>query len=198
VRVYIAGPMTGLPDYNFPAFYAAAERWRAYGWDVINPAEAFGGVTNLPYKSYCQKDVEDLQACDAIAMLDGWDGPNARGSVWERQIAISFLRIPVYYGQDVVYPNEVPPRESILAEADRLVNGPRQADYGHPIDDFTRTGRIWGAILETEDVPPEKVALCMVGVKMSREVNRPKRDNRVDMAGYTGTLELVRDRQGTT
>jgi hypothetical protein len=37
----------------------------------------------------------------------------------------------------------------------------------------------------------------MVGVKMSREVNRPKRDNRVDMAGYTGTLELVRDRQDT-
>jgi hypothetical protein len=27
-RIYIAGPMTGLPDMNYPAFYAAADAWR--------------------------------------------------------------------------------------------------------------------------------------------------------------------------
>jgi hypothetical protein len=84
-----------------------------------------------------------------------------------------------------------PPAESIAEEAHRLVHGARQGDYGAPIDDFTRTGRIWGAILGIADVPPEKVGLCMVGVKLSRECNKPKRDNRVDGAGYFATVDLV-------
>lgn len=45
MRVYIAGPMTGLPEYNFPAFHAAAKAWRDAGWEVLNPAEAFDGDT---------------------------------------------------------------------------------------------------------------------------------------------------------
>ena len=81
--------------------------------------------------------------------------------------------------------------ESVLQEADHLINGPRQGAYGHPLDDFTKTGRIWGAILGIPDVPAEKVALCMTGVKISREVNLPKRDNRVDGAGYWGCLDKV-------
>jgi hypothetical protein len=87
------------------------------------------------------------------------------------------------------------PDETILQEAQRLVHGDRGQDYGHPIEDFTRTGRIMGAILGIPDVPPEKVALCMIAVKISREVNRDKRDNRVDMAGYAETLDMVRQRQ---
>ena len=86
--------------------------------------------------------------------------------------------------------------ETILQEAQRLVHGPRQQSYGHPFDDFTRTGRMWGAILGREDVPPDLVALCLVAVKIGREVNAPKRDNRVDMAGYAEALDLVRQRQG--
>ena len=80
--------------------------------------------------------------------------------------------------------------ESILEEAQRLVHGDRGEDYGHPINDFTRTGKIWSAILGI-NVSAEQVALCMVGVKISREVNKPKRDNRVDAAGYLETLDMV-------
>jgi hypothetical protein len=80
--------------------------------------------------------------------------------------------------------------ESALQEAQRLVHGDRGADYGHPIHDFARTARIWSAILGV-DVKPEQVALCMVGVKISRECNKPKRDNRVDGAGYFETLEMI-------
>ncbi len=83
--------------------------------------------------------------------------------------------------------------ESILEEAQRLTTGDRQSDYGHPIDDFTRTGRMWGAILGIPDVTPEAVAMCMVAVKLSREVNKPKRDNRVDACGYTNCLQMVVD-----
>ena len=82
--------------------------------------------------------------------------------------------------------------ESILEEAKRIVHGDRGENYGHPFEDFSRTAQIWSAILEI-DVSPEQVALCMVGLKISREVNRPKRDNIVDGAGYFETLEMVKE-----
>ncbi len=84
--------------------------------------------------------------------------------------------------------------ETINAEADRLIRGARNDDYGHPADDFARAGRMWGAILGLPDVTPEQVALCMIAVKIAREVHRPKRDNLVDIAGYAGTVEMIRER----
>jgi hypothetical protein len=88
-----------------------------------------------------------------------------------------------------------PEPESALQEAQRLVHGNRGDDYGHPADDFTRTGRMWGAILDRDDVPAPLVGLCMAAVKISREVHRPKRDNRVDLAGYAETVEMCRQRE---
>jgi len=83
-------------------------------------------------------------------------------------------------------------KESILEEAQRIVHGERGENYGHPFEDFSRTAQIWSAILGIE-VTPENVALCMVGLKISREVNRPKRDNIVDGAGYFETLQMVKE-----
>lgn len=86
----------------------------------------------------------------------------------------------------------ITPDETILQEAQRLVHGERGDDYGHPAQDMERTGRIWGAILEMEDpVPAWKVALCMAGVKISREVNAHKRDNLTDLAGYAEVTDMV-------
>ena len=82
-------------------------------------------------------------------------------------------------------------KETILEEAKRIVHGDRGENYGHPFEDFSRTAKIWSAILEIE-VTPEQVALCMVGLKISREINRPKRDNIVDGAGYFETLDMVK------
>lgn len=103
--IYIAGPMTGLPEYNFPAFHAAADAWRAVGWDVFNPAESFEGRTDLAYRDYVKVDLAALRRCDAIALLPGWDGANARGSVWEHEVAAELLGIPVYDARC-----QVPPR----------------------------------------------------------------------------------------
>ena len=194
MRVYIAGPMTGLPDYNFPAFNAAAAAWRAAGWDVLNPAEAFNGDQTRPYREYVAHDMAILQTCDAIAMLPGWDGPNARGSVWEREIAL-LLGLAIHDATEPVAP-ESKARESALQEAQRLVHGDRGAAYGHPIDDYTRTGRMWGAILGIPDIDPRLCCLMMAAVKISRETNAPKRDNRVDLAGYAECAQMVAERQG--
>lgn len=80
----------------------------------------------------------------------------------------------------------------LAAYAASIVAGDRHDDYGHPIDDFTRAAKIWEAILGVP-VNAEQVALCMVGVKIAREVHRHKVDNAVDGIGYWLTYAMVVD-----
>ena len=80
--------------------------------------------------------------------------------------------------------------ESILDEAKRITSGIRQFDYGHPSDDFGRTAKLWSAVLGI-DVTPAQAIICMICVKLSREVHKPKRDSRVDIAGYAFCLDEV-------
>jgi nucleoside 2-deoxyribosyltransferase len=95
-RIYIAGPMTGLPLHNLPAFDEAARAWRAAGWHVVSPAESFNRDCTLPYRYYVEHDVYLIKSCDALAMLPGWDSKTARGSVWEYFIAKALLGLPVF------------------------------------------------------------------------------------------------------
>lgn len=87
-------------------------------------------------------------------------------------------------------PESLIPVESVPA-GQQLVAGPRQDDYGHPIVNFRRIARIWSGILDIE-VTEEQVALCMIGVKMAREVNKAKDDNQADIDGYNHCLRLVK------
>jgi hypothetical protein len=78
-----------------------------------------------------------------------------------------------------------------LETAQKLVGGDRQKVYGHPLKDFTKTAKIWSAILDM-DVTPKQVALCMIGVKISRLVQSPHHeDTMVDIAGYLQTYWMV-------
>ena len=83
--------------------------------------------------------------------------------------------------------------ESILDEAKRLVHGDRGENYGPPWEDFARTGKMWAAILGLPEVTPRQVGLCMMALKISRHVNRPKRDNMTDAAGYAETVQMCDD-----
>lgn len=78
--------------------------------------------------------------------------------------------------------------------AKSLVCGDRSKDYGHPLDDFSRTAKIWSAILD-KDVTAEQVALCMVGVKISRQCNKHKDDNIIDGIGYFLTLNMIQEKR---
>jgi hypothetical protein len=188
VKVYIAGPMSGYVDFNYPAFHAAAKAWRKAGHEVINPAENEGGDTSKPYAYYMRQDINHVLNVEAIAVLPGWQ--KSRGAALEVAIA-RILDYPIF---DAV--TMEPYEETAVQEAQRLVHGDRGSAYGHPIDDFGRTGRLWGAILGLPgDVAPELVGLCMAAVKISREVNKPSRDNRVDLAGYAETVQMVMDRK---
>ena len=73
MRIYLSGKMTGVPDFNYPAFHAAAARWRANGFTVFNPAESFDGDTTRPKTDYMRLDVAAVAASDAIALLPDWE-----------------------------------------------------------------------------------------------------------------------------
>lgn len=83
-RIYISGPMSGLPEQNFPAFHAAAAQLRAAGHQVINPAE-INEDTTLSWEQCLRADIKALCDCDVIAMLPGWE--NSKGAHLEVHVA---------------------------------------------------------------------------------------------------------------
>lgn len=91
MRLYIAGPMTGLPDYNFPAFNQAAVDLRALGYDVANPAKN-GADPSKPWDWYMRCALTQMLVCDGVAVLPGWAA--SRGASLEVHVARR-LEIPV-------------------------------------------------------------------------------------------------------
>lgn len=188
-RVYIAGPMRGLPDENRQAFRDAAMRWREAGYEVISPVELDDQYGYHDFSEAMKRDIPFLFTCQIIALLPGWQ--YSEGADIETSIA-KVCGIKWY---DAI--TMEPFKETVLEEAQRIVYGPREDSYGHPMKDFSKTAKIWTGILmpkliEGEEVTPEDVALCMVGVKMSREVNKHSRDNIVDGCGYLATLDRIK------
>jgi hypothetical protein len=90
-RVYLAGPMTGHENHNFPAFHAAAERLRASGLEVVNPAD-HGLVDSLGWADYMRWDLVKLAGCHSVYVLPGWE--KSKGAGLEVSIAQA-LGMPV-------------------------------------------------------------------------------------------------------
>lgn len=196
LRVYIAGPMSGLTDYNFPAFFQMEHDLRGLGYQPINPAR-LGVMEGWTWEEYIVRDVPLLLQCDALITLQGWRA--SKGASLEVELA-NTVGIPVVHHlldlwttcNPLREDNERLPDEPITQEANRLVTTERGAAYGHPLDDFSKIAQIWSALLGCT-VTPEQVGLCMIGVKLSREVNAHKRDTLVDIAGYAQTVQMVHD-----
>ena len=68
-KIYIAGPMSGLPGFNRAAFHAAELALINSGHVVLNPARLPHGLTE---PQYMQIAIAMLQVCDTILLLDGW------------------------------------------------------------------------------------------------------------------------------
>lgn len=76
MTIYIAGPMTGIENYNFDRFNAKEAELIEKGHRILNPAK----IGILPeYKMYWPINCAMLDGADAIYMLDGWENsPGAR------------------------------------------------------------------------------------------------------------------------
>lgn len=89
-NIYLSGPMTGLPDYNYPAFHRVTAQLRESGHRVYNPAEFphDGPSEEFPirraFASYC--NFICLEA-DTIVLLPGWE--RSKGALAERQLALN-------------------------------------------------------------------------------------------------------------
>jgi len=97
-QIYIAGPMTGLPDFNFPAFFAAEQEFTEQGYKCFNPAqmdidcdgtdrtgqtghEVVPNITEI-----ARRDIDAVFQCDVIYMLRGWE--HSKGARAEHALAI--------------------------------------------------------------------------------------------------------------
>ena len=107
--VYIAGPMAGVEDFNYPLFNAVAADLRKNHFQVENPAEfgefdeddtPVGGNASGPMRArYMERDLPIVASCDAILLLPNWEqskGANMElltalmvgNEVWEYVMAV--------------------------------------------------------------------------------------------------------------
>lgn len=95
--------MRNFPQFNFPAFDAAARHLESLGHDVISPADldraaGFNPSVDSPNDAFLRaafvRDVTAIGSCDAVAVLDGWQG--SPGTLAEMQVA-GVMHIPVLY-----------------------------------------------------------------------------------------------------
>lgn len=116
MKVYLAGPMRGIPEFNFPAFYTAEAKLQARGHIVFNPARrdcerhgkdiGKGNMTGSEAEAQKTHGFNLREAlhddlvfitlhADAIALLPGWE--NSKGVAAElataRALGLLELRI---------------------------------------------------------------------------------------------------------
>ena len=106
MKIYIAGPMTGYDQWNFPAFFKLEESLLKLGYRVVNPAHNDGPTLELALESageperpnnswnwYMKRDLPHLLECDAICVLPNWQ--KSKGASLEVQVA-NAIGVPVY------------------------------------------------------------------------------------------------------
>lgn len=132
MKVYLAGPMTGIPQFNYPAFDVAVRDLRGQGHEVTSPAElddpatrkmalasadgspGSGSANDETWGDFLARDVKLLadSPLDAVVVLPGWD--RSRGARLETFVANRMAGRPV-----LRYPTleEVPITELVTAWA---------------------------------------------------------------------------------
>jgi nucleoside 2-deoxyribosyltransferase len=96
--MYVAGPMSGLPDYNRGAFSEVTQVLRDQYYGVINPAE-LGDTPDMKqdgrklWHKYLRRDIKYLMDCDAVVALEGW----AESDGAKLEVSVAFeLGMPIY------------------------------------------------------------------------------------------------------
>lgn len=210
-RIYLTGPITGVPDYA-DMFAIAASQLRSYGYEIFNPAvNTHEGRT---FRDYMAIDLPEVVAADAVVALPGWR--NSKGSNVEIMTA-AYCSIPVLeYAENESLPGgfelvDVPVTPQlpfgVVAASDEdgrnvnviaedLIHGDRRNYYGHPFDDYTRVatmvnGAFAHKFKEGESFSAADIPIIVILMKISRQMHRTKRDNLIDIAGYCGVIDMI-------
>lgn len=83
---------------------------------------------------------------------------------------------------------------NILEEANKITQKDRQQAYGNPADNFQHIAKISSAITGKQ-ITAEDVIMVHFATKVARERHKPKRDNRVDIAGYAWVYDQIQQKK---
>jgi hypothetical protein len=83
MTIYISGPMTGYPEFNYPAFHNAEQHLREIGYTVISPHEL--EPAEKTWEAFMRVDIKALMDCHKVVTLPGWE--NSRGARIEVNLA---------------------------------------------------------------------------------------------------------------
>lgn len=150
MKLYVAGPMRGYDQFNFPAFDKAAKMLRENGFEIVSPAEmdrdlgfdpinggmdAFESLGGI--EAALHRDFGVILECDGLAMLPGWElSSGARAEVFIAQTTgravykfieddVSFKLIPIQHTGVELLPHhdvEPIPRTDVLNDANSTDN----------------------------------------------------------------------------
>jgi hypothetical protein len=212
--VYISGPMSGLPDFNFPAFFHAQRALASVGIESINPAQLDldeDQLSGMEWAEFLRRDLAAMMAdgVNSVVLLPGWR--NSRGATLEAYVGrmlgmrvVEFVESDeIREGIDVYDYSYADDRDGIVSsgcfafkevgvvsvalEAQDIVLGARRFAYGHPLDNFQLIANLFNATLGPKLAEPlnvSDVAMLMIQVKVARQQNAPKEDNLTDICGY--------------
>jgi hypothetical protein len=92
-KLFISGPMSGMPHYNIGNFNRYAEMARKLGYRVVNPVEMAQkiGIRKVlsdkkTFKKLIEAELKAVKSCDVILMLDWWQ--NSPGAQKELRVAL--------------------------------------------------------------------------------------------------------------
>lgn len=103
--IYLSGPMSGLPDLNYPEFHRVAKELNERGFEVLSPADIvlpkelldlIGDDKEELWNEYMKRAIPMLMQCNTIAMLKGWQ--KSRGARIELFLAkeLDYVVIDAY------------------------------------------------------------------------------------------------------
>lgn len=71
MKIYISGPITGMPNGNAEAFEIATRQLEKAGYRVISPINN-GRPGDAEWSLHMRADIIVMLGCDGVALLDGW------------------------------------------------------------------------------------------------------------------------------
>lgn len=145
---------------------------------AVTYGDQLNGITTL--EEFCQATGFTLALREPYRQL-----PDPNGGVWSR-----------CDDEEPDIEEDIPVRAQVLREAESLVCGDREDQYGNPRDNLKRIAEYWNdylyPIMQSGDLlQPRDVALMMILAKIAREAAGHKRDSCVDIAGYAAIAAEV-------